>query len=445
MSETHPSSDHLTRMLASVEAGIRALQDRLAAGAGTPPPPPATAAAVDAGLSALQSRLAEVETRLLRPITRLEAHSPTAAEALQSGLQAVQSRLTEIEANLLPPITRLEAQPPAAAEALQSGLQAVQSRLAEIEANLLPPIARLEARPSAAAETFGAGLHAVQSRLAEIETNLVRRITRLEAQLNQMRNAHTLYLGDHEALTRLYTGHRIYVDTRDVGICSHLMLEGRWEPWIEKIIAEAVKPGMTFLDVGANFGYYTLLSAAWVGAAGKVYSFEANPQIFRHLRKSVSINGFDGWVTLHNLAVHAEEATLRFSYTDEYSGGGSTMGGPQGSHQVEVRAAPLDALLADVPAVNVMKVDVEGAEPYVFQGARALMDRSPDLTLIVEFHEGSTRPILPPLQYLQNFITQGFALALIEPTGLTGTMTAEQCLQRLQGQLGYLHLTRGAA
>lgn len=293
-------------------------------------------------------------------------------------------------------------------------------------------------------DSVESGLKAVHDRLNTMEATLVRRIAGLETQLAQLRNAHTIYLGDHEALTRLYTGHRVYVDTRDVGICSHLMLEGRWEPWIEKIIAAAVKPGMTFLDVGANFGYYTLLGAAWVGAAGKVYSFEANPQIYKHLRKSVSINGFDDRVTLHNLAVHAEETTLRFSYTDEYSGGGSTMGGPQGSHQVEVRAAPLDKLLASVPKVNVMKVDVEGAEPYVFQGARALMDRSPDLTLIVEFHEGSTRPILPPQQYLQNFLDQGFSLALIEPKGLTGTITADQCLQTLQGQLGYLYLTRGA-
>jgi FkbM family methyltransferase len=288
-----------------------------------------------------------------------------------------------------------------------------------------------------------AGIRALQDRLAAMDASLNRRINGLEAQLAQLSNSHTLYLGEHEALTRLYTGHRIYVDTRDVGICSHLMLEGRWEPWIEKVIARAVKPGMTFLDVGANFGYYTLLGAAWVGAAGRVHSFEANPSIFRHLSKSVSINGFNDRVRLHNLAVHNTEGTLRFSYTDDYSGGGSTMGGPEGAHQVEVRALPLDTALAGLPTVNVMKVDVEGAEPHVFQGARALMDRSPDLTLIVEFHEGSTRPVLPPLQYLQSFVDQGFSLALIEPDGLSLTMSPQEVLTKLNGELGYLHMTRG--
>ncbi|MFC3123543.1 FkbM family methyltransferase [Pseudoroseomonas globiformis] len=300
--------------------------------------------------------------------------------------------------------------------------------------------------PAASAQTMAsleAGIRALQEQLKTLDASMNRRITGLEAQLSQLRNSHTLFLGGHEALTRLYTGHRIYVDTRDVGICSHLMLEGRWEPWIEKIIAAAVKPGMTFLDVGANFGYYTLLGASWVGATGRVYSFEANPKIFRHLEKSVSINGFGGRVKLHNLAVHSTEGTLRFGYTDEYSGGGSTMGAPHGAHEVEVRAAPLDVLLADVPFVQVMKVDVEGAEPYVFDGARQLMERSPNLTLVVEFHEGSTRPILSPLQYLQNFVDLGFGLSLIEPAGLTPPMTPQEILTKLGGDLGYLYMTRG--
>ena len=82
------------------------------------------------------------------------------------------------------------------------------------------------------------------------------RLTNLEASLRRLELSQTIYLGDHEALTRLHTGHRIYVDTRDIGIASHLMLEGRWEPWIEQVLIPAIKPGMRFLDVGANFGYY---------------------------------------------------------------------------------------------------------------------------------------------------------------------------------------------
>jgi FkbM family methyltransferase len=278
-------------------------------------------------------------------------------------------------------------------------------------------------------------LHQIQQRLRQLEGE----VARLQA-------SQTIYLGGHEALTRLHTGDRIYVDTRDVGICSHLMLDGRWEPWIESVVHEAVKPGMRFADVGANFGYYTLLGAGWVGPQGRVYSFEANPAIARKLRKSVSVNGYDDRVTLFQVAVFSEATTVDFAFTHEFSGGGAAGGADDGHWQTErltVQALPLDRLLADVPAIDVMKIDVEGVEPQALQGAAGLLARSPQVTLVVEFHESSTAAMGGPLAYLSGFVQQGFSLALIEPSGLTLPLTPEKCLARLGGQLGYLHLSRG--
>lgn len=269
----------------------------------------------------------------------------------------------------------------------------------------------------------------------------------LTAEVMRLRDGQTIYLGDHEALTRLYTGHRMYVDTRDVGICSHLMLEGRWEPWIERVIAEAVKPGMRFCDVGANFGYYTVLGAHWVGPTGRVFSFEANPTISRKLRKSVSINGFDPVVRVFELGVSDVEGALELVFTHEYSGGGTLGGGDHHYWQTErvaVRTAPIDALLADVPAVEVMKIDVEGMEAAALRGAAKLIGRSPALTMVIEFQESGLKD--EPggaLAYLEGFVAQGFALSLIEPAGLTAPMAPAACLARLGGQLGYLHLRRG--
>ncbi|MBV1797195.1 FkbM family methyltransferase [Siccirubricoccus sp. G192] len=268
----------------------------------------------------------------------------------------------------------------------------------------------------------------------------------LTQEVQSLKNGQTIYLGDHEALTRLYTGHRVYVDTRDVGICSHLMLEGRWEPWIEAVLRETVKPGMRFADVGANFGYYTLLGSHWVGPQGRVFSFEANPDICRKLRKSVSINGFDDRATVFDVAVYSREAELEFAFVHEYSGGGAIGAGGPGqweTHRVRVRAAPLDLLLADQSSVDVLKIDVEGAEPEAIQGAAALLARSPQVTLVVEFMAGGIAASPGPLAYLQDFARQGFSLALIEPAGLTGRLSPEACLAQLGNRLGYLYLSRG--
>jgi hypothetical protein len=93
-----------------------------------------------------------------------------------------------------------------------------------------------------------------------------------------------------------------------------------------------------------------------------------------------------------------------------------------------------------------MKIDVEGMEAAALRGAAGLIGRSPALTMVIEFQEHGLR--LEPggaLGYLQGFTAQGFSLQLIEPAGLTPVLTPEGCLQRLAGQLGYLHLRRGTA
>lgn len=283
---------------------------------------------------------------------------------------------------------------------------------------------------------------ALETRLSALQSQ----VGALAQEVRALRNGQTIYLGDHEALTRLYTGHRIYVDTRDVGICSHLMLEGRWEPWIEAVLRQAVKPGMRFADVGANFGYYTLLGSQWVGPEGRVFSFEANPGIASKLRRSISVNGFDDRTTLFNLAVFSHEAELEFSFNHEYSGGGAIGAGGGGAwqtHRVKVRAAPLDHLLADQPSIDVLKIDVEGAEPAAIQGARALLERSPKVVLVVEFSADSIPANPGALAYLHDFVRQGFGIALIEPGGLTEALTPEACLAQLGNRLGYLYLSRG--
>lgn len=302
---------------------------------------------------------------------------------------------------------------------------------------LMPDLADLSADSSS---QFAGQIAALQGQVAI-----------LGLELRPLRNGQTIYLGDHEALTRLHTGHRIYVDTRDVGICSHLMLEGRWEPWIELALGKLVKPGMRFADVGANFGYYTLLGAQWVGPEGKVFAFEANPGICRKLRKSVSVNGFDDRVRVFDVAVFSRETELEFGFVHEYSGGGAIGAGGHAQwepQRVRVRAAPLDLLLADLPSVDILKIDVEGAEPDAIEGAAALLDRSHKVTLVVEFIESAIAQspgALAPgaLAYLHGFVRRGFSLALIEAEGMTGVLTPEACLAQLDGRLGYLCLQRG--
>lgn len=270
-------------------------------------------------------------------------------------------------------------------------------------------------------------------------------LSKIEKRIARLENAHTIYLGDHEALTRLHTGHRIYVDTRDVSIASHLMLEGRWEPWIEPVLVDAIKPGMRFVDVGANFGYYTLIGAQLVGTSGHVYSFEANPILFSKLEKSVSVNGLNDRVSLFNLAIYDTAMPMKIIFNHQLSGGGwvtNALHNPAPAAEVfDVMSERLDIALAGLDSVDIMKIDVEGSEPRVLAGAKALINKSKHLTIILEFD--ARRTIAEgPLEYLQSFAAQGFQMAIIEPTGLTTKLSPEACLARLANLPNYLLLTR---
>jgi FkbM family methyltransferase len=280
---------------------------------------------------------------------------------------------------------------------------------------------------------------------AKLDVQAVEGQHRLAASLRRLEASQTMYLGSYEALTRLHTGHRIYVDTRDISLASHLMLEGRWEPWVERALIPSIKPGMRFVDVGANFGYYTLLGAEMVGADGHVYSFEANPLIFQKLIKSIAVNGFDERISAFNVAVHDEASPMEIFFRHDASGGGwadvATGARPEVGEVFSVQGAALDTLLADVPAVDVIKIDVEGAEPKVLAGAKNLIGRSRNLMIILEFDVRRIMKVSPQ-EYLEDFIAQGFSIAIVEPAGLTKNFTPTECLARLNDSVNYLMLTR---
>lgn len=249
-------------------------------------------------------------------------------------------------------------------------------------------------------------------------------ISRLEKDVHRR----TVYLGECQALTRLTTGQKIYVDTRDVGICSHLMMDGYWEPWIAPVLMQHVKPGMRVVDVGANFGYYTLLMASAVGPSGHVYSVEANPHILSFLRKSISVNGLGEWTTIIDKAAFDKETTLNFSYEAEFSGSGNVFGRSSGPHWntqgIKVDAVPLDSIINE--QVQFIKFDIEGAEEAAMRGMEALIDRSTPLTIIMEF----CRPFFAsPLSFLENMRARNFQMQMIEPKGVSDALTPEKVIE----------------
>ena len=201
-----------------------------------------------------------------------------------------------------------------------------------------------------------------------------------------------VYLGENTALCRMLGGYKIYLDTRDTGFGSHVLLEGYWETWLTIFFARQINPAMTVIDVGANFGYYTLFFGALVGPEGHVYAIEPNPAVSEKLRRSVELNGLTGRTTIIDAAAGAEagNASLYVPHGEPKNSMivGSAEGiGPEHGTVHTVRRVKLDELAATMSRVDLVKIDAEGAEEDIVAGMEFLLRRDKP-TLLLEFNAG---------------------------------------------------------
>ncbi|MFE9254111.1 FkbM family methyltransferase [Streptomyces sp. NPDC006879] len=189
----------------------------------------------------------------------------------------------------------------------------------------------------------------------------------------------------HVVETRL--GVKIAVDTQDL-IQRYLYLFGVWEPHMSRWLLGRLRPGDTYVDVGANIGYYSLLAAQLVGTDGRVVAIEASPVFHRRLLQNVTLNKY-GNVRAINGAVSDTEEILKFVLASSANMGANSIvpyGGPAES-TFEIAARPLPDLLAEeeIARARVIKIDVEGAEGSVVRGMAPLLSRlRPDAEITVE-------------------------------------------------------------
>ena len=192
------------------------------------------------------------------------------------------------------------------------------------------------------------------------------------------------------------------------------VLKGGYEPLSTSLFAGAIQPGMVALDLGAYLGWYTLLAARDVGPYGKVYAFEADPRTFRFLRHNVRLNGYGGRVATVPKAVSDEIGAMPF-YLHAGLGWNSGLWKHEGAERaVTVDVTTVDATLGD-QRVDVVKMDIEGAEIRALRGMKRVLSRSPDVVMLVEFNAKALAGAGGSLQgLLQELRELGFDTALLD-------------------------------
>jgi FkbM family methyltransferase len=270
-------------------------------------------------------------------------------------------------------------------------------------------------------------------------------------------NRRILPLHDGELLVETIRGFYMIVPNWNLDVAIGIVRDGVIEPWTNEVFLTMFGPGDTVVNVGANFGYYSLLAGHRVGTAGKVFAIEANPYVFRFLVKGVFWSGVPGIVHPFLCAAASPDMDgkiIKFGCDPQFIGGGNmfnradTVNNLESGHwsglnmhkvinsermfvpagiltEVEAEGRTLDRILRNEKSIKALLIDAEGSESFVISGAQDVIRRSPDLEIIVEWDPTTSALVesrIPMIKFMWKFLIeeQGFTPFRIRHEGHRG-------------------------
>jgi len=198
----------------------------------------------------------------------------------------------------------------------------------------------------------------------------------------------------HPCVIRWLNGLRVYVYPGDETSCT-LFLSGLYEPNEFWWLSNYLMPGETFIDIGANMGLYALFAAKKVGPCGTVVAIEPSSREFAKLKANVELNELSN-VRVLRVATsnHSGEADLLVA--EEAHSGHNTLGDfgypIMAQRKERIRAMRLDEIVRELrlTRVDVVKIDVEGAEYATLHGAADALERFKP-TILLEVSDRTLR------------------------------------------------------
>jgi FkbM family methyltransferase len=214
----------------------------------------------------------------------------------------------------------------------------------------------------------------------------------------------------------------LWFDGEDEKLTPWIREHATWEADVVRLLEATLRPGGTFVDVGANVGFHSVVAALLVGPSGRVVAVEPEPESAAILRANLWRHRC-GNALVHEVAASDRAGTVHLSPDPEGRSGSSLS-----ASGIEAKAVRLDDVLADA-RIGVLKVDVEGAEPLVLRGAEETIRRSRNLVAVVEFRLERHLDGSEPADVLAYYESLGFELALLRPSGDTQSASAAEVLR----------------
>jgi FkbM family methyltransferase len=207
---------------------------------------------------------------------------------------------------------------------------------------------------------------------------------------------------------------KLYVRLDDWAIGGRIALKRSYEAHVTGVMRSLLSPGMVVVDIGANIGYYSLLAASRVGDNGKVIAFEPGAENAALLTRSTQANGFDN-VVVHPYAVSDADEIVGFNMDDS---NGQIKPGDPADWACQVQTIILDRFLAAEPRIDLIKMDIEGAEGRALRGMQQLI-RQHHPIIFTEFNPTSLPIVseITPADYLNLLRAPGYDLFVLHRTG----------------------------
>jgi FkbM family methyltransferase len=235
------------------------------------------------------------------------------------------------------------------------------------------------------------------------------------------------FVGDGRVLVAPTWGGRLLVPADDISLMPELVAHGTYDVPFTAFVQRHIRPGDTVFDIGANVGLFTLLLGYQVWETGRVVAYEASPRLVELLRDNVTMNWLGDRVEVVPKAAAATGGTLPFLAPRRFAMGGSLQpvedtlrsDARTGTlERIEVEAEPLDVHAGRFERIELVKIDVEGAEEQVLAGMAGLLDSG--VVRRVAFEVSRTlsgadwEPLTKRLRALEH---GGWTFATIAPSG----------------------------
>jgi FkbM family methyltransferase len=228
-----------------------------------------------------------------------------------------------------------------------------------------------------------------------------------------------IYTGADRALVRLDSGEYLCVDTNSLDSIDYL-LGWEMEAHVLPVFRSFLRHNSVVLDIGANFGLYTAVSANVVKHRGRLYAFEANPHTYELLERTLYANRLaqNPNVIAVNAVVADTVGRRTLNYSPRYLGGATMSNVTQWGAErrsVEIAAITIDEFLPAELAVDLVKIDVEGHEPFVLRGMEKTIRRSPNIRIFIEFVEGFLAGTFGVDSFIDEIESLGFRICRMLP------------------------------